>query len=179
MGLTSEKTLRHIQTLFDMFFQMNAKMDRQVYVLDIKFNCPKLQEFWHKVSHQFPLLADKVQDFGSLRGDLFYRGALNTEDKDYSKISDLFYDFVIYISEIEKWCDKCIDIAIENNDKMYEDFLRDFGINTLAVYSKQAIVLYKMAIEYEKNGAEYKINKDYKDWLIGAFKKGGVAYGEN
>ena len=86
MGLTSEKSLVEIQRLFDMCFLGNAIFDRQVYILDIRQNMPKFSEWFHEnIAHQLPLWADTIQTFGSLRGDLFYRGAIEKQDKDYLK----------------------------------------------------------------------------------------------
>ena len=170
MGLTSEIALNEIQKLFDMCFHLNAKLDRQVYVLDIKFNCPKLQGYWHNISHKFPVIADSIQEFGSLRGELFYRGETPIENKNYDRISDIFYDFAMDMADMEKQCNLAIDKCIETNNKFYEDFLRDFGFKTLAPYTKQATVFYKMAKDYENSGSQYKINRDFPSFVINEFK---------
>lgn len=171
MGLTSENTLREAQRLFDMFFQGNALFDRIVYVLDIKFNLPKFQDFMHHgISHRLPLDADEIQDFGSLRGDLFYRGALNEESEDYSSVSAALHAGAMFFAEVEKQCAVVIQTAIENGDLMYEDFIRDFEIRTVAPYVKQFIVLYNAALEYEREGTIAKFNDDYATFVIAKFK---------
>lgn len=171
MGLTSTNTLTEIQKLFDMFFQGNAFFDRLVYVFDIKFNMPKFQDFLHHgISHKLPLDADALQEFGSLRGDLFYRGALTEEQKDYSSVSAALHDAVIFFAELEKQCGVAIHTAIDNGDLMYEDFLRDFEIKVIAPYEKQMIVLYTAAVDYERENAIVKFNNDFGAYILPQFE---------
>lgn len=171
MGLTDEKALKEIQTLFDMCFIANAKLDRQVYVLDIKFNQPNFQNWYHnKISHYFPELADKIQEFGSLRSDLFYRGAIDIENKDYVTVSDIMEEFTLYLSKMENQISKAIDVCIEVNDKFYEDFLRDFGFTKLAPLMKQAVVFYNATREYEAHNDIHKWNKDFGSYIIQELK---------
>jgi hypothetical protein len=170
MGLTSDNTLREVQKLFDMFFQGNALFDRLVYLLDIKFNMPKFQSFMHHaISHRLPLDADKIQEFGSLRGDLFYRGALTEASEDYASVSAAIHAGAIFFAEVEKQCGIVIRTAIENGDLMYEDFIRDFEIHTVAPYIKQMVVLYTAALDYERENSIAKFNGDFSDFVIPEF----------
>ena len=170
MGLTSENTLREVQKLFDMFFQGNALFDRMVYVLDIKFNQTKFQDFMHHgISHRLPLDADKIQEFGSLRGDLFYRGALTEESKDYASVSAALHDGALFFADVERQCGKVISTAIENGDLMYEDFTRDFEIRVVAPYIKQMIVLYNAALDYERENSIAKFNDNFESFLLNEF----------
>lgn len=172
MGLTSEKSLVEIQRLFDMCFTGNSMCDRQVYLLDIKFNMPKFSEWFHEnIAHQTPLWADLIQSFGSLRGDLFYRGAIEKQDKEYQKPSEAMYDFVMFMAEMEKQCNVAINACIKNDDKAYEDMLRDFGLKVLSPYTKQATVFYRAIKDYENANSIYKWNKDFDDFII--FELGG------
>lgn len=171
MGLTTENTLREVQKLFDMFFQGNALFDRMVYVLDIKFNQHKFQDFMHhNISHRLPLDADKIQEFGSLRGDLFYRGALTEEIDDYSSVSAALHAGAMFFAEVEKQCGVVIQTAIDNGDLMYEDFIRDFEIHTVAPYIKQLIVLYTAASDYERENSIAKFNDNFHSFVLAEFE---------
>lgn len=167
MGLTSKNTLGTVQKLFDKFFDLNAMLDRQVYLLDIKWNLPKYQDYvHHEIAHLFPVLADEIQGFGSLRGDLFFRGAIAEHNEDYESVSDLTQAYVLGLAELEKLCSVAIKVAIENDDIMYEDFLRDFEVKNIAKLEKQAIVFYEAIKAYELEGNLYKWNKDFKSYII-------------
>lgn len=167
IGLTHEKTLECIQTLFDKFFDINALLDRQVYLLDIKWNLPSYQDYvHHDIAHLMPELADKIQFFGSLRGDLFHRGAILAHAEDYNSVSELTERYVLELANLEELCKKCINVASENSDILYEDFLRDFAFNNLAKLEKQAIVFYNAIKVYESNNDLVKWNKDFKSFII-------------
>lgn len=170
MGLTSENTLREVQKLFDLFFQGNALFDRIVYVLDIKFNQHKFQDFMHHtISHRLPLDADKIQEFGSLRGDLFYRGALTEERDDYTSVSAALHAGALFFADVEKQCGVAIQTAIDNGDLMYEDFIRDFEVHVVAPYIKQLIVLYTAASDYERENSIAKFNDNFDSFVLAEF----------
>lgn len=167
MGLTSESTLYKVQTLFDKLFSVNSLLDRHVYLLDIKWNLPKYQDYvHHEISHKFPLYADKIQGFGSLRGDLFHRGIVPEHKEDYDSVSDLTQSYVMELAEVEKLCTECIYTAIDNKDFMYEDFIREFEVEIIAPLVKQAVVFYNAIKEYEKAGDIRKWNKDYESFVL-------------
>lgn len=167
MGLTSEKTLAVVQRLFDKFFDLNALLDRHVYLLDIKWNLLKYQDYvHHEISHKMPLLADEVQNFGSLRGDLFYRGSIAEHKEDYSTVTELTQAYVIALAELEKICGMAIKTAWENEDMLYEDFLRDFEVRIIAKLIKQAAVFFDAIKVYEIEGNLYKWNKDFTSYII-------------
>lgn len=172
MGLTSEKTLDRIQALFDKMFDINSLLDRQVYLLDINWNMPKYSNFLHhKISHEFPLYADKIQEFGSLRGDLFFRGVVPAHRENYDSVASLTEDFVMAVADAEKLCQECIYSAIDNKDLMYEDFIRSFQVDVIAPMVKQSVVFYNAIKEYEKNNDIRKWNKDFDDWIIPHFEE--------
>jgi hypothetical protein len=174
MGLTSEKTLQKVQSLFDEFFNLNSLLDRHVYLLDNKWNLPKYQDYvHHSISHAMPLLADLVQDFGSLRGDLFHRGMVPAHNEDYNSVSEMTQSYVMELAEVEKLCADCIYTAIENKDLMYEDFIRDFEINKVAPLIKQAVVFYNAIKSYEQENSIAKWNKDFTTYIIPQFQDKG------
>lgn len=172
MGMTSKNTLQEVQKLFDMFFDANSHIDRIVYLLDIKFNQPKFQDYvHHKLAHLMPVLADDIQGFGSLRGDLFYRGAIDRQDKDFARVSDAMYDIAMVMGEIENQCVVSIKTAIANNDLMYEDYLRSFEVEKVAPIIKQIAVFYTAIKEYENANAIYKWNNDFESYIISEMRK--------
>lgn len=171
MGLTSEKALIEINKLFDLCFEANAMADRMVYELDIKFNCPKFSEWLHhKIAHLFPIWSDKIQEYGSLRGDIFYRGMIPEQKQDYLNISSLLETLTMKVVEIERQCIKALHISAETDSEGYEDWLRSFSVENISPLIKQATVLYTMAKDYENSGNAYKINKDFDAWIIPQFK---------
>lgn len=167
MGMTSEKSLLEIQKLYDMCFQINSRLDRMVYLLDIEFNLPKFQDYFHhKISHLFPLLADKIQDFGSKLRDLFYRGSLEKSNSTYETVSSMMADFVALISNLQLQCVNAIKVCIENDDIMYEDFLRDFQKNEIVPLLKQSTIFHNATRDYEENNNIYKWNSDFTTYVI-------------
>lgn len=171
MGLTSEITLESVQKLFDKFFDLNSLLDRQVYLLDIKWNLSKYQDYvHHHIAHKMPELADDIQFFGSLRGDLFYRGKVDEHREDYTSVHELTEKYVMALSEVEELCKESIKIASENGDIFYEDYLRDFSFNKVVPLMKQAIVFYNAIRSYENNGDLIKWNDDFESFII---DKGG------
>lgn len=167
MGLTSDKTLEKVQLLFDKLFSVNSLLDRHVYLLDIEWNLPKYQDYLHhKISHKFPLLADQIQSFGSLRGDLFYRGIVPEHKENFDSVAKLTESYVLALAEVEKLCGDCISVAIENKDLMYEDFIREFQVEEVAPMVKQAVVFYQAISEYEKANDIRKWNKDYESFIL-------------
>jgi hypothetical protein len=167
MGLTKTETLSKIQLLFDKFFDANALLDRQVYLLDIMWNMPHYQDYiHHSISHLMPLLADDIQTFGSLRGDLFYRGIVPEHKETYDTVTALTEDYVSMLGDIESLCSQCILLASKNEDLMYEDFLRDFEINKIAKLTKQATIFYNAIRSYESSGNIFKWEDDFDSYII-------------
>lgn len=172
-GLTSKETLSAVQKVFDKFFDLNSLLDRDVYLLDIKFNMPKFQKYIHEEhSHKMPLLADELQEFGSLRGDLFYRDIVPSHQEDYELVSEMFKSYAFELSNLEDLFANAIKVAIENNDLMYEDFLRSFEVERIAKYTKQVAVFYQAIREYENSKQLFKFNKEFESWIIDDFKGG-------
>ena len=167
MGLTKAETLAKIQLLFDKFFDANSLLDRQVYSLDIIWNMPNYQNYVHEnISHLMPLLADEIQTFGSLRGDLFYRGIVPEHKENYDTVTALTENYVAELVDIESLCSQCILTAVKNGDLMYEDFLRDFQINKIAKLTKQATVFYNAIRSYETTGNIFKWENVFRSYII-------------
>ena len=173
MGLTNEKSLQEIIKLYNLCFDCNSFCDRVAYIISVKYDMIEFGNwFHHSIAHAFTgdNFADGIESFGELRGDLFYRGNVPEHSENYQKFSDCFEAFVFMVSEIQKQTLIAIDECIKNRDVAYEDFLREFNVKNVTVMLKQAITLYRIIGEYEKNNALYKWNVDYKNWVLPEFK---------
>lgn len=173
MGLTSEKSLIEVNKLYNLCFEANALCDRMSYVLSIKYNMIDFGDwFHHHIAHYFPsdALADGIESYGELRGDLFYRGMIPEQNQDWSLVSFAMKDFVMKVAEIEKQCVLALHTCADNGDEGYEDFLRDLNIKNISPLMKQATVFYDAIKSYEMANDIHKWNKDYKAWIIPQFK---------
>lgn len=173
MGLTNDKALQEVQKLFDMCFDANSLCDRMVYELSLPYNMIEFSEWFHlNVAHKFPQWADLIQEYGDLRGDLFYRGAIPEHKENYSSVVDMMEAFVMKVSDIEKQCINALRVCAANGSEGYEDWLRNFNIDEISPMLKQATVFYNQVKAYAENRDIHKWNKDFKSWIIPAFKGG-------
>jgi hypothetical protein len=164
--MTKQGTLIEVQKLFDMYFQANSLLDSVVYSIDIDFNMPKFSDFIHlQISHIMPLLADKINDFGRLRGDKFNRGALEQNLSNYESVNACMLKVFEYFVEIERQIDTAINISIRENMKMWEDFLRGFQVSEQSKYTHQIEVFYKAITLYENESILCSFNKDFKSYI--------------
>lgn len=171
-GLTNENALKEVQKLSDLLFDANALADRMVYVLDIQYNCVDFNEwFHHNIAHWFPIVADHISDYASLRQDLLYRGEIKRHEEEYSSISQLFEKLVLKVKEIENQCVIALHSCADNGNEGFEDFLRDFNIKYISPMLKQCIVFYNASVSYERNNAIYKWNKDFEAYILPQFRE--------
>lgn len=173
MGLTSEKSLIEVNKLYNLCFEANALCDRISYVLSIKYNMIDFGDwFHHNIAHRFvgDLFADKIEAYGELRGDLFYRGMIPEQSQDWVTVSLAMKDFVMKTAEIEKQCIFALHTCADNQDEGFEDFLRDLNINSISPMIKQSTVFYEAIKSYESANDVHKWNKDYKAWVIPQLK---------
>lgn len=173
MGLTNSVALKEVQRLFDMCFDINSFCDRMVYVLSLKYNMVKFSEWFHlNIAHKFPLLADEIQEFGDLRGDLFSRGAVPPHNEEFSTIDGMIEAFTMKISDLERQCVVALKKCAEQGSESFEDFLRDFNVRNIVPMLKQATVFYEQIKAYADNNDLHKWNKDFEAWVIPTFKGG-------
>jgi ferritin len=164
--MTKQGTLIEVQKLFDMYFQANSLLDSVVYSIDIDFNMPQFADFIHlQISHIMPLLADKLNDFGRLRGDKFNRGALEPNVSNYTSPYMCMYIVTEYFTKIEEQIDTAINMAIRDNMKMWEDFLRGFQVSEQSKYTHQINVFGKAIKSYEDDNILSSFNKDFKSYI--------------
>ena len=67
MGLTSEKSLQEIMTLYNMCFDANALCDRIAYIISVPYNQVRFGDwFHHNIAHFFTgeEMADGIEGFG-------------------------------------------------------------------------------------------------------------------
>lgn len=166
-GLTNPKTLEQIQKLVDSLFQGNSLHDNIVYAMATYLNMPSFYLFMHySISHSFPELADEITDFGILRNDVFIRGQLETNNKEYNNIVECLQDSYNCFIDIQKQVENCIDNAIETKDKAYEDFLRDFNFNKISLYVKQIKNLLEGSKSYASSGILPLFNNQFDSFII-------------
>ena len=104
----SKETLDKIIELYNIGFNFNAKCDRLSYVLSVSMNYPSLGNFVHKqFAHRIvgDDFADKIEEYGELRHDLFYRDALPVHVESFDSISQLFEDLVLEVADIQNRCE--------------------------------------------------------------------------
>lgn len=171
MGLSKETTKLEAEKLFNMYFQMNSKLDTIVYCLQNDFNLTRFADFvHHSLSHLMPLWADNIQEFADLRGDKFHRSALQASVGDYNSPIECMKDAYEYCLELERQLNIGIKTAIQNDDLMYEDFLRDFNFSKQAQLTHQ-IYKFKVALEdYDEDNIVALFNKDFDSYIIPYFK---------
>jgi hypothetical protein len=149
-----------------MYFQANSLLDSVVYSIDIDFNMPKFSDFIHlQISHIMPLLADKINDFGRLRGDKFNRGALEQNLSNYESAYVCILKVSEYFARIEEQIDTAINISIRENMKMWEDFLRGFQVSEQSRYTHQIEVFCNAIASYENDNILCSFNKDFKAYI--------------
>ena len=173
-GLTNREVLKEIIELYNMGFDFNALCDRAAYVLSVSMNYPNLGDFVH---HQFAHkivgddFADKIEYYGELRHDLFYRGAIPLHSEDYNSVSDLFDKLTLAVSDIQNKCVKVIKEAAKYDELGYEDLLREINKDYLTLLLKQCLMLQEASKKYDRDNKGYKFEKDFKAYLIKPFKE--------
>jgi hypothetical protein len=168
-GLISDNAVVECQKLVDLCFDGNGILDNIVYSMDVlPLNTPNLYNFCHyTLSHALPtIFADNITDFLLLRGSRVYRGAITEHNKIYNNIIECLEDIVEVFSNIQKQIELSIDIAVDNNDKAIEDFLRDFNVKTASLFIKQSIVLLDGAKKYGESGILPLFNDGFEKYII-------------
>lgn len=172
MGLTNNSSLNEIIKFYNKCFDINSLLDRDSYILSVKYNCVDFGEWIHKnLAHYMPELADKVEAFGELRGDLFYRDIVPKHAEEYSNIVEMFEKFVFEVVELEKMCVTALRSCAESGDEAYEDLLREINVKDIAQLVKQSAVFYEAIKSYYNANDIYKWNKDFRAWIIPYFNK--------
>lgn len=160
--LCGEQTKIEFEKLFNMYFQLNSKLDSVVYVIQSKFNLIKFAERLHKLSHLAPVYADSIQNFADLRGVVFHREQLLAENMEYESPLDCINDVFDYCLLIEKQLKVLIHTAIDNDDLMIEDFARDFSITIQAPFTHQFYKYVCALRNYDEENITSLFNSDFE-----------------
>ena len=118
-------------------FNANAMFDNIAYDLESKYLKNIADVIHHKVAHKMPAFADEVSDKMLELGGRPIREALNTYDKEYGEVADVFKDLYEELMYIRKIVLTTIDVADLKGDAE----VRIFGENLLediSLYIKQA-----------------------------------------
>lgn len=174
MGLTSEKSLQEIMALYNMCFDANALCDRIAYIISVPYNQVRFGDwFHHNIAHFFTgeEMADGIEGFGELRGDLFYRGSIGKHDETYINLASAMEKLALYLGKMQEQCVIAIHTCADNGDESYEDYLRDLNKGPLTQLIKQITVFYQAIKQYEDTHDLHKWNKDFKAWITPYFKE--------
>lgn len=173
MGLTDKRAYDEVVKLFNLCFDANSLCDRIAYILSINYNMVSFGDwFHHNIAHYFTgdALADGIEAFGELRGDLFYRGIVPEHKENYDTATDAIEAFTLKVVEIESQCVVAIKSCANFGAESYEDFLREMNVKSITPLLKQATVLSTQIKLYSEAGDLHKFNNDYNSWIISEFK---------
>lgn len=134
-----------INELMRLCFSANSICDVIAQRLDIQFSMPKASETFHlKIAHSFPgdLFGDGIVHYLNLRNFPVFYGNVSKYDFYYENISEYFSEFVNIMYDIDKQCSKASDLADQIKDFSAVDFLGSLQSTNIALYIKQAFILY-------------------------------------
>lgn len=174
-GLTEKEVLQEIIKLYNMGFDFNAKCDRAAYILSVSMNYPSLGDFIHHgFAHRITGddFSDKIEAYGELRHDLFYRDKIEVHAESYESLSELFEQLTYYVVDIQKQCEKTILLAAEKQELGYEDLLREINKDFITYLLKQCMVLWDAAKKYDRDNKGYKFEIDFENYILDYFKSG-------
>lgn len=159
----SGDTYKGLNELLALTFQENAFADNCAYWLEYNSLVCATSIFHEKYAHQFPKWADEISDIMSRMSAKPIRIGLNTENKEYSNVCQLFTEVKKHLDVYREKIYEVIDIAEEDNDREIVNFLDDYLIK-LSLYLKQVNIWMEKAKQYE--GALEKFDKDFNKFLI-------------
>lgn len=146
--LVQPKTKQYVMKSIKKAFQMNALIDRMVYVLQVKFAMVQASDkLHHELAHKYPLLADQLADpLLDFNEDVF-RPSVEEESKDYASIVSVFEELLtetVALNGILRDAREAADEAGDSNIRVAMDKV----IESYQPYIKQAIVLRDKAVLY-------------------------------
>lgn len=164
--LISEATKDALNELVRMTFQMNGYADNTAYSLDIDFNCPKAEPIYHhKYAHIFGVWADEISTKMSHLGARPIRRALDSSEKIYNNLYDLFKDNCNKMMEYRQCVLNTRKIAVENNDTEIVIFLETFW-DSKSTFVKQVYIWMNKAKEYVDKFDIESFDRDFDDFTI-------------
>lgn len=146
--LVQPKTKQSVMKSIKKAFQMNALVDRMVYVLQVKFAMVQASDkLHHELAHKYPLLADQLADpLLDFNEDVF-RPSVEEESKDYVSIVNIFEELLTETVAFNS----ILRDARETADELGDANIRvtmDKIIEGYQPFIKQAIILRDKAVLY-------------------------------
>lgn len=128
-----------LQELLGFLFIGNSILDNCVYQLDVKFVMPNTSNIFHEeVAHKLPLLADKISEYASSRGEYLHRPVVPENTGDYVNIKEIFDNILEYMVDLEKITEETIRFSEIERDRVTRLFLESFLLEVIP-YTKIAI----------------------------------------
>ena len=163
--LVQPKTKQYVMKAIKKTFQMNALVDRMVYVLQVKFAMVQASDkLHHELAHHYPLIADRLADpLLDFNEDVF-RPSVEEESKDYADMVSIFEELLtetIVLNGMLRDAREAADEAGDSNIRVAMDKI----IDTFQPYIKQAIILRDKAVLYAGDIKDFDRDFD-KFWLM-------------
>lgn len=164
--MISDVTKTALNELVKMTFQMNAWADNVAYSLDIDFNCPNAEPIYHhKYAHVFGVWADEISTKMSHFGIRAVRMGLETSDKIYSNLFELFQDNYNNMLKYRECVLETRQVADDNGDVEIVIFLETFW-DSKTVFLKQDNIWMLKAKEYVDKFDVESFDRDFESFTI-------------
>lgn len=165
-ALISENVGREINELMRLFFEANAVCDTIANRMDVQFNLPAASEAFHlNIAHAYPgdSMADDCVGYLSKKMYKAFYGNIPLKDFEYSRLEDYFLELVNIQGRIEEQANKIAAVAEMEHDNSTLDFASAMLSGTIALFSKQAFILYNATKNMEN---PVSFNRQFASLLI-------------
>lgn len=166
-SLMSEETCAAIDRVVQLCFDGNSLADNVVYNLDVEFNMVIANDIVHHAfAHWFPAYADKFNDIQRMQNAKPSRWKVSAHDITYSNFVECFQDMEMFMIDIlEPAICEAIEVAEKNKDVKSKIMLEDVYMD-IVPYTKQTMVWYEKAIQYNENGNPQTFDKNFDKFTI-------------
>lgn len=125
--MIKESIAKSLEELMGLCFVGNRIMDRMKSQLNVKFVMPVTGDIiHHQVSHQMPLLADKIGDYLESRDYCEGYHATPADFTDYKTSREIFDKMLEYFLDLEKSVCVVMDKCEKEKDRLTFTFLEGF-----------------------------------------------------
>ncbi len=153
----SEATYNQLNNLLQKSFDCNAQADNLAYNIDYTRYPLTADIYHHSFAHIFPQLADVISDLMIKLNARPIRKGINTYDKEYLSLQDVFIDNDRMTEEYRQEIRKTIDIADMNDDYEIRIAMEDF-LNKFLPYVKQSDVWRFKAEQYKDSPWQFDVH---------------------
>lgn len=153
----SEATYNQLNVLLQKSFDCNAQADNLAYNIDYSRYPLTADVYHHSFAHVFPQLADIISDLMIKLNARPVRRGIETHDKEYRSLYDIFIDNDLMTEEYRQEIRKTIDIADMNEDYEIRIAMEDFLAKFLP-YVKQSDVWRFKAEQYKEQPWQFDVH---------------------